>query len=65
MGYCYGNYGPNSNSPTWDIRCDTEPDIAALDTSNIPAGSTVYVISNGKILILNTRKQWNEQGAQV
>lgn len=61
MGYIIANIGNSSNIPCWDIRCDTEQDLGELDVKRIPPGSTVYIIENSTLYMLNSKKEWIEQ----
>lgn len=61
MGYIIANIGSHSNIPCWDIRCDTEADRGELDVKKIPPGSTVYIIEEKKLYMLNSKKEWIEQ----
>lgn len=61
MGCIVANIGGHSNVPYWDIRCDTEADRSELDIKKIPPGSTVYIIEDQKLYMLNSKKEWIEQ----
>ena len=61
MGYIIANIGHNSNIPVWDIRCDTEADRNELDPKRLPPGSTAYIIEDGTLYMLNSKKEWIEQ----
>lgn len=60
MSHILKTVGKTPNIPLKHFLCDEIVDIANIDTTYLPMGSTVYVINVGDTYILNSVKQWKK-----
>lgn len=61
MAIALTQIGNSTNIPVYHWVCDTTADLANIDTSHAPMGSTCYVIDESKEYVLNSSKEWKER----
>ena len=58
MAYVLKTIGNAVNILYKNFECDNVSDLATIDTSDAPMGSTCYVINTDTLYTLNSNKEW-------